>query len=79
MTQSRHKLVPWVSQALVKLGGSAPIMQIAREIWEAHSDEITADDNLFYQWHYDMRWAGEILSKAGKIDRNSTRGVWKII
>ena len=78
MTASRNDLMKWVEQSLRKRDGVAKIVDIARDIHEAHADELKAAGDLFYTWQYDMRWAGLKLSKAGKValSNKAGRGRW---
>jgi hypothetical protein len=67
-------LVHWVEASLRKLGGSAKIVEIAKDIYETHAEELERSGDLFYTWQYDMRWAGLKLSKAGKVYLSNKAG-----
>jgi hypothetical protein len=73
-------LEDWVREALKKLDGSAPLIQVAKQIWSAHEVELRSAGDLFYTWQYDMRWAAERLRKQGVMKKVaiSPRGVWEL-
>jgi hypothetical protein len=73
-------LQDWVREALKRLGGSAPLVEVAKQIWSAHEQELRSAGDLFYTWQYDMRWAAERLRKQGvmKTVDLSPRGVWEL-
>ena len=75
----RQDLVIWVREAIEKLGGKAKVIDIAKAIWTAHSDELK-DSDLFYTWQYDMRWAALKLRKNGLLKpvQETPRGIWAI-
>ena len=70
----------WVQEALHELGGSAPIIAICKSVWGRHQKEIEETDDLFYQWQYEIRWAGDLLRREGIIRsaKSSPRGVWEL-
>jgi hypothetical protein len=70
-----------VSQSLRRLGGSAAIVAIARDIWQNHEDELKASGDVFYTWQYDMRWAAQRLSKSHKLvyDRVNNVQHWRLV
>ncbi|WP_026060530.1 hypothetical protein [Pseudaminobacter salicylatoxidans] len=61
---TKADLVDWVVAALKAAGGSASILYVAKHIWEQHQNELKEND-LFFTWHYDMRWAATELRKRG--------------
>jgi hypothetical protein len=73
-------LQDWVPEALKQLGGSAPLVQVAKQIWSAHEGELRSAGDLFYTWQYDMRWAAHRLRKQGvmKTVAISPSGVWEL-
>ena len=73
-------LQDWVRDALKKSGGSAPLVQVAKQIWSAHEKELRSAGDLFYTWQYDMRWAAERLRKQGvmKTVAISPAGLWEL-
>jgi hypothetical protein len=78
---SRHHLVQWVEDALRKLGGSARIVDVAREISRAHANDLEGAGDLNFTWQYDMRWAALKLSKAGRValSNKAGQGRWALI
>ncbi len=76
---TRADMVPWVSDAVAAKGGTASIVEIAKHIWVNHERDILASGDLLYKWQYEMRWAGNVLVKAGKLDKTSRRGYWRLL
>jgi len=78
---SRHHLVGWIEEALRKQGGTARIVDVAREIARAHGKELEGAGDLNFTWQYDMRWAGLKLSKAGRValSNKAGQGRWALI
>ncbi len=74
----RSDLQDLVLRAIKELGGEASLVDIAKSIWRDHENDLKASENIFYTWQYDMRWAGLILRKAGKIVDGPKRGVWAL-
>ncbi len=64
---TRNDLVNWVEEALAAQGGSAKIVDVAREISTRHHRELADAGDLNFTWQYDMRWAALKLSKQGKV------------
>ncbi|MGP3723887.1 hypothetical protein [Cereibacter sphaeroides] len=75
----RSDLVPIVEAALVTLGGSARIKDIAKYIWLNHEPRLRAAGDDFYVWQYEMRWAGQALVKAGRMTKTAPVGVWRLL
>lgn len=75
----REDLKVWVKEALKRNGGEAFLIDIAKDIWKHHKDDLHASDDLFYTWQYDMRWAGTALRKDGVMEDPSVRGKWKLV
>jgi hypothetical protein len=73
-------MAEWVVDALRTLGGKASILDICKQVWNAHGAEIQAAGDLFYEWQYEVRWAGDLLRKSGKLKPASTgdRGIWEL-
>jgi hypothetical protein len=61
----RSDLQEWVIRALRDLGAAARIVEICRNIWEHHEDELRRSGDLFFTWQYEMRWAGQQLRDKG--------------
>ena len=77
---TREDLQDWVVQALESLGGTGAIVQVAKHIWENHSEELQSSGDLFYTWQYDMRWAATKL-RNGKLilpAEVSQKGQWRL-
>lgn len=73
-------LATWVLDSLGSRGGEAHHIQIAKDIWDGHEDELRAAGELFYTWQYDLRWAGQRLRDAGTLlpDSQTRRGHWRL-
>ncbi|MBO6724727.1 MAG: hypothetical protein JJ911_03575 [Rhizobiaceae bacterium] len=76
---TKGDLVDWVHDALVAAGGAATIIFVAEHIWKNHRTELEQND-LFYTWQYDMRWAATELRKRGVMVAASDdrRGKWTL-
>jgi hypothetical protein len=75
---TRDKLKVWVLDALKIHGGTARVPDIAKYIWDNHETELRKSGDLFYTWQYAMRWAGQILQKEGKLNKNGPNRQWII-
>jgi len=74
----RHILENWIEEALRDLGGIGTILAVNKHIWRHHQQEIEASGDFFFNWQYDVRWAAQNLSKAGKLTRRRGRkGLWE--
>jgi hypothetical protein len=51
---TKYDLQQWVEDALRSLGGSGTVVDVAREIWNEHEEELRDSGDLFYTWQYDM-------------------------
>ena len=76
---TKGDLVDWVRDALKSAGGTATILYVAKYIWKHHENELKQTD-LFYTWHYDMRWAATELRKKGVMvsAEEDRRGKWTL-
>jgi hypothetical protein len=76
---TKGDLVDWVKEALKSAGGSANILYVAKHIWQHHEKALRESD-LFYTWHYDMRWAATELRKRGIMvaAEDDRRGKWTL-
>ena len=72
----REQYTAWVKDALGALGGRGHYIDVAKEIWKAHGDEIRLDDS-FYTWQYDFRWGATALRKSG-VMAPSSKGIWEL-
>ncbi|MDD4815529.1 MAG: hypothetical protein PHQ62_00095 [Clostridia bacterium] len=73
-----------------QLGGKPNMMEIFKKFWKEYGSNFTTDDDIFYTWNYDIRWAATQLRKQRKMKPASTRentygedvsskGIWEII
>jgi len=78
--QGREEIKGWVQTALKELGGRARIVAICERVWQDHKDDIEAQRSLFFQWQYEIRWAGDLLRRDGVLRpaKLSPRGVWEL-
>lgn len=69
----------WIQEALEGRGGSASLVEVCRDVWQVHEQDLRASGDLFYTWQYDIRWAAQELRNRGvlaPIDRKSR--LWTI-
>jgi hypothetical protein len=80
MRVGKGQLQVWVVEALEDLGGSAPLIDVSRTIWERHEQDLRDSDELFFTWQYDMRWAANQLRTSGKLKqvKASRSGLWEL-
>jgi hypothetical protein len=78
---TKYDLQQWVEEALMSLGGSGTLVEVAREIWLRHESDLRSSGDLFYTWQYDMRWAAQALRDTGRARPASAtrRGRWELI
>ncbi len=86
-----RKDLPDVLYNIIKdLGGSGSMIQIFKKFWIENNHKFTENDDIFYTWNYDIRWAATSLRKQGRMKPASTKenthgldisakGVWEII
>nr|WP_196108280.1 MULTISPECIES: hypothetical protein [unclassified Ochrobactrum] len=76
---TKGDLVDWVQEALKSAGGTASILYVAQYIWNNHKKQLEEND-LFFTWQYDMRWAATELRKRGVLVRaeDDRRGKWSL-
>src|SRR5690625_3724952 len=72
---SKADLLDWVVEALEQLGGTAGVLEVSKQVWQNHEDQLRASGDLFYTWQYDLRWAATNLRKAGRLEPSPGRGV----
>jgi hypothetical protein len=77
---SRDDLVDWVYDAVKRSGGTASVVQVAKQLWTSHEDELRRSSDLFYTWQYEMRWAAQKLRDSGRLTyaKRGTKNVWII-
>jgi len=78
---NRDSLKAAVKSALKALGGSAPIIGVAKELWRQNEADLKDSGDLFFTWQYDMRWAAQELQKDGQlaIDKNGSHSIWRLL
>jgi len=69
MPRGNEKLQQWVCEALKANDGKASIVEICKHIWSNHELDLKNDEQLFYTWQYQMRWAGQQLVKKNLIKK----------
>lgn len=75
----RSVLRDWLIEALHTLGGSASVLDVSKEVWRSHQDDIENSGDLLYTWQYDLRWAATALRKEGLLAMNERREPWRLI
>jgi hypothetical protein len=77
---SKEGLADWVVDVLRRGGGRATLIEVSRDIWEAHESDLRDSGDLFYTWQYDVRWAATHLRERGimRASDESPRGVWEL-
>ncbi len=80
MSGGREIMADWVLEGLRLLGGRAHILPICKKVWELHENDIRQSGNLLYEWQYEIRWAGNILHREGRLRPAdaSPRGIWEL-
>ena len=77
---TRQDLIPWLHDALKKLGGSATIVSVCKHVWENHEPELRQSGDIFYTWQYEIRWAAKMLRERRimKSAELSPKGMWEL-
>jgi hypothetical protein len=77
---TKHDLQAWVLESLQKRGGSASVLEVTKDVWEAHEDDLRASGDLFFTWQYDLRWAAQKLRDAGRLapKHGKRGGPWEL-
>ena len=77
---TKNDVTEWVISALEQLGGRGSLVDVAREIWKNHEQELRSSGDLFYTWQYDMRWSATRLRHAGTMTpaNISPFGIWEL-
>ena len=78
--RTRNDLIPPLLEALKALGGSTTIVSVSEYIWKNYEEDLRKSGDLFYTWHYDLRWAARTLRerKALKSASISPKGIWEL-
>jgi hypothetical protein len=77
---TKADLANWVSDSLRKRGGRATLLEVSKDVWQAHEADLRASGDLFYTWQYDLRWAATKLRQAGRMvdAKTSPPGIWEM-
>ena len=77
---NKTDLQTWIIEALQRNGGTAQLLDVAKDIWGHHEADLRERGDLFYTWQYDLRWAGLKLRKADVLlpASDEERGVWRL-
>ncbi len=77
----RKDLRNWINEALEANNGSASIVEVCTYVWKKYENELRRSGDLFYTWHYDIRWAATQLRKEGimRAADLSPKGIWELI
>lgn len=73
----KEELPDIVAEALMHLGGSGRLRDVAKYVWENYEGDLRASGWLFYTWQYDIRWAANELRRRG-VMKPSTRLEWEL-
>lgn len=74
---NKYDLEKCIIEALKAHKGEATILQVCKFVWDKYISKLEKDNNLFYTWGYDIRWAGQRLRDNNKAYIKS-RGVWAL-
>lgn len=77
-------------QIIEELGGRAKMMDIFKSFWAKYKNVLNENDDIFYTWNYDIRWAATQLRKEKRMKPAKTientygapespKGIWEII
>jgi len=77
---TKKDLPALVVEALRSLGGTAPLIDVSRLVWEKHESDLRVSGDLFYSWQYDLRWAVHELRVNGTMRpaKVSPTGIWEL-
>jgi len=77
---TKHDLQEWLVSALKALGGRGSIVDVCRQVWDAHEADLRKSGDLFYTWQYDIRWAATRMRVAGTMrpHDSSLKGIWEL-
>ena len=75
---TRSDLVDWLEQALQESGGRGTIVDLCRQVWERHEQDLRNSGDLFFTWQYEIRWAAHKLRESGTMlpAPRSPKGLW---
>lgn len=77
---NKTDLQTWIIEAPQRNGGTAQLLDVAKDIWGHHEADPRERGDLFYTWQYDMRWAAQRLRNAGEFApvNNARNGTWSL-
>ena len=76
---SKDDLPRLLENVLKEMNGNGYILDISKKFWIKYKDNITPDNNLFYTWQYDIRWAATELRKNNIMVRpDLEKGLWTL-
>jgi hypothetical protein len=80
MKAGKAVLGDWIIEALDRRGGKADLIDVCRDVWQHHEDDLWDAGDLFFTWQYDIRWSATDLRQRGvlKLVSESPRGVWEL-
>ncbi len=80
MSNYRENLQLWVREAIGALGGEARVLEVTKEIWSKHENDLRQAGDAFYTWQYDIRWAADELRRTGNLGlrKEGSRSVWTL-
>lgn len=78
-----EEYAPYILQALSAAGGEVRSRQMPQALLPLVGDRLTPvdkelDETGVPRWHKRVGWAGSMCRKAGRIDPDAPRGVWRI-
>jgi hypothetical protein len=62
---TRVELREWIVDAIRSRGGASNVVGVAKDIWDAHEQELRDSGDRFYTWQYDIRWVAKRLRDQG--------------
>jgi hypothetical protein len=76
----RPSLTAWLLEALRARGGAGSAVDLTRDIWRQHEEELRAGGDLFYTWQHDLRRVAARLRDEGRLAPAATddSGVWRL-
>lgn len=85
----RNDLPNLLKKVLLNLGGRADMMSIFKEFYRLYGNQLSPDEELFYTWNYDIRWAATRLRKRDEMeparkkenthgDNIAPKGIWAL-
>lgn len=75
---TRNDLPRMLEETLKSINGRGSIVEVCKEFWKKHENELKESGDLFYTWQYDIRWAATELRRSNilKAAEDSQKGVW---